>query len=429
MEEVNEARKTIGQRNKYLADHGEEALELLPQVAREATLKEWEGAEQIVAAYEQYQEGITPLDVPIRIAKTDGGITIVLPVNPKSANEVARSLYDNLVTYSAELQSEFGLEASVDDKQPFATLNITGELDHSTIEDRLKSSFGEVAEQAKLNLQPFSFNYFESSLDQKSPVLEAVNPREYVHSRIIELGYTGPRQFISEKRIKGFNTALYRLSRGDRIRGKTIENLATALEIPSSDLHTVIDNWQRTLAKSTATEIENPRDYIQSIIRELGYPSQISFSNEKGISGFRNTLFKLSNGAGLENRTLDTLATALGINRSKLEEVIKNYQSSLSENVSAEPEIVSSVPAKVIDTPEELIPAAERVNSGADYLISKVTEQFGSQKEFDVGTGMRIGYSISRLKSGHELTDELIRKIAKHLPGLRWDTLRRNLRP
>jgi len=353
-EEVNEARKTIEQRDKYLEEHGQTALEGLPQAGREATLKEWEGAENSIIEFEKYQECITALDVPIRIAKTDGGTAIVIPVNPKSKNKVARSLYNNLVAYSAELQSEFGLEVSVDDKQPFATLNITGEVDYSTIEDKLLSAFGEVAEQAKLNLQPFSFDYFESSLDKKRPLFESVNPRDYIQFRILELNYQSQAQFAREKNIKGFNDTLLRLSRG----------------------------------------------------------------------------------GGLSEMKIIELSTALNIERTDLEAVIKNYSSGTPQTESAPPEIESPAPEALVTAPMELliappaevIAATEGVIPGIEYLKSLVREKYGNQKNFHAETGMRMGYFIERLQNDHDIPDPSIKKIAGHFPGVRWDTIKKNIR-
>lgn len=329
--DVEEARKTIEQRDKYLAEHGQEALELLPQASRELAQKEWKDAESLIAEYEQYRAGITPLDFPIRIAKTNEGVTIVIPVNPKSNNEVARTLYDNLVTYSAELQSESGLESSVDGKQPFATLNISGEAGNIDIEDKLLSIFGKVADQAKLNLQPLPTSYFINAPEKGSPASWEVNPADYIRSRITQLGYPSLQRFSDEKSVKGLRTLLYKLSHGAGLADKTIQRLATALEIDSSDLETVLNNYS-----------------------------------------------------------------------------------------GSTPEIESPAPAEVNTAPIQVNPA--------DYLKSRVEEEFGSQKEFQDETGIRISSHLYRLRTGHELTDKTIKVIAKNFKGLRWDTLRRNLR-
>ncbi len=341
-EKIEGEKETIRQRDQYLAEHGPEAVESLPiQEARELTQKKWQDAESLVAEY----ESVAPLNFPIKIAKTNEGTTVVVPVNPKSSNEVVMALYDNLTAYGAKLDSESGLEASVDNEQPFATLKITGEVDNKTIEDRLLSAFGEIAQQAKLNLLPLSVSYVTSAVEKESPAPEEV---------------------------------------------------------------------------SAAPETVNPADYIRSRIREL-YGTQKEFSDKNpDVKGVNNVLHQLSQGKGLRKRTIGNLATALKIDSSYLEAVIRGEVVGTSEGLSPAFETSTPVTEEVALTSEGLSPA--------DYLVSKVILQYGTQKEFQDQTGIRIGGHLNRIRNGHELTDKTIQNIAKHFPGLRKDTLKRNLR-
>jgi len=423
LEDVNKAKETIKRRDKYLAGPGQTALELLPPSARELTQKEWENAESLIADYEQYQEGIPTLNVPIRLSKTTEGVSVVIPVNPKSNYVVAKTLYDKLVAYGDQIKSELKLEVSFDDKQPFATLNITGEIDNKTIEDRLFSTFGEVAEQAKLNLQTFQTSYLISATETGSTEHEKVNPGEYIRSRIKEIGYASQKQFtIENPDVKGIRDILYSLSHGRGVLDKTIEKLASALKMDKSDLEAVIKgysvkpSWEESPVngdESLSPEKVNPADYIKSRIKDLGYIKHKKFSNDNPeIKGLGTILHRLSRGNKLQYKTLQSLATALKIDMSELETIINNYS--------------ISTPEEVVPVSDGTPPSPSKVDPGA-YLKSKIRELYGSQEHYRTTTGHDIRHTLHKLRQGDELTDEEIKKTANNLKGVRWDTLKREI--
>lgn len=245
--ELQRAEKTIEERDLYIKEYGKKALEHLPEEAKKLTKEEWENAEKVVAKYKEHTKKVKPLELPVRIAETDERAVVVIPVNPASKNKVSKKLYEALLTYGAEMQSEFDLDVSHIEGS-FATLKLEGNIDYESIEERLMKEFGEISEVTGININPFRTNYFLEVAKEETP--------EEEEARLLEDLYI--RQKLSGPKI------------------------AESLGVSDQTIYNKLDKYgipKRKYGRKSA-ESESLGDLMKSRIKELGYENQQSFATE-----------------------------------------------------------------------------------------------------------------------------------------------------
>jgi len=349
MEEVNDAKIIVHERQKYLIDHGQGAIDDLSPTVRELNQLIYDNAVNSIEEYFQNYNEITPLTIPVRIAKTSEETVIVMPVSPKSENVFAKALYDDLVSYASNLQSQSDLEAAIDYNQPFATIRIAGKLDDKTLVDGLMDVIGEYAKENKLNLETFFTNYFDGVPKEKEvSVTQNVNPAEIIKSRILGfLEYSTLKDFSADNQDMKISDILHRIKEGSNLNPNSIDRLAESLKMESSDLKTILKNYF-------------PDETIQE----------------------------------------DPVPQAIHVQEDPIPPPVSDQESNLPQNLD-----------------------------GANYLSSLVTGQYGTLSRFQQEEGISIYNTLSRIRKNIPIRDNTIKEIAGKISGVRWDTIKRNIRP
>lgn len=209
----------------------------IPSEAREKAEEVWQQAEQVVSDYEKTASQKL-LELPVRIARTDAGTKIILPINYKSKSGIAQMLRKDLATYSTVLKDKLDLEEppKFSRRQPLVTLNIEGDGNYETLVQQLNNVFRESANGARLKIAPFRTNFFQGIPGRE----EYLSLGEYVIQRRKELGYS--RQQLSERvdlTYRGLGNI--ETNKSTKLRHNTRTRLAKALQVPLDEIEKRIE--------------------------------------------------------------------------------------------------------------------------------------------------------------------------------------------
>lgn len=207
IEELKKARKLIKERETYRAEQGVEnildKIGFMPEDLKEQLIKRWENAERTIKEAEEYQKSMIPLEIPGRIARTEDGAGVVLPVDLKSIEGASRVVYEILVNYGGIMHTEFGLIPRIDEDQAFATLRLKGDdVDFKALEEKLVQTFEEEYSRTMIRVKPMPTSYFASVFKGEETPEKGNLPTlgEYL-TKIIEERYGNRKNFIREKHL------------------------------------------------------------------------------------------------------------------------------------------------------------------------------------------------------------------------------------
>ena len=149
----NKAKEILEERKGYMEQHGESAVEDLPENIQKNLSEMWKDAGQIIQKHEQALAQSEKVDVPIRIANQGDKKIMIIPVDPKSKTPSARKLYETLLTFGGRMPTSADVRA-LDGE--FATLEFgTGGLKYSTIKSYIEKGFS--SDNIGMNITPYIF--------------------------------------------------------------------------------------------------------------------------------------------------------------------------------------------------------------------------------------------------------------------------------
>tara|TARA_Y100000034_G_C6908339_1_gene422260 strand:+ start:23 stop:1645 length:1623 start_codon:yes stop_codon:yes gene_type:complete len=345
-EELGKAREVIEGRDAYLDKYGEDALKALPETAQDATKKEWKKAEKFVEDYEIKISETKSLELPVRIAETNGNTLVLMPINPNSNNEVSKSIYETFVTFGIRMESEDNFNYTNIDDPNFVIMKLEGK-NSELIEEKLRESFDENSMPYKngIRISPFvdSFGIVDMSVERETiseitPSQEdkdgkySSNLKEFVSEKSLELGYETVGKLINKSEV--LDKGIYYIINGHYIpqnldnpelKGvKALNNLAEALEVPLTDITSRLANSELSI------EAENLMEYASERVKELGYASINDFAESTDFYK-RGTLYGTlylngPKGKGtrvLKTKAINKLAKAFEVKSSEIREVLK----------------------------------------------------------------------------------------------------------
>ncbi|MBI2657463.1 hypothetical protein HYX08_02080 [Candidatus Woesearchaeota archaeon] len=241
-EEFTQAQIVVNEKKEYIKKYGQDAVDNLPEIAREPMVSRWESAQAIVDAADKKTP---PLEVIIHIKRTKSVGTVTIPYDGTANNEVGRAFGEAWKQFgmAAEAQLKYKIECSQDGL--WSLTASSDKIDYKALERLLFESFRDVAERARLTIEPF-YNLSFMEYRVRGVKIGELNPnptqesgtqsdlRTYAKSRAIELGY---RNLSALCDAKGISLGIISQRLGKtRLRKKSLTETALFLEVSEDEI-------------------------------------------------------------------------------------------------------------------------------------------------------------------------------------------------
>ncbi|MBI3026689.1 hypothetical protein HYY70_01115 [Candidatus Woesearchaeota archaeon] len=244
-EQLLEAQAFISEKERYLREHGQAAVDSLPEIARAPILSRWEKAQAIV---DEANRKAPPLEVLVHIRRTKDAATVIIPYDGTATNGVSSAFCESWKQFGIAAEERFGYKVEYAQDGLWSMAFSGKKIDYKALERLLFESFKDVAERARLTIVPFYNKLFmeyrirdvkktKVFAEPSEPIQEgeASDLHTYAKSRVRELGYSSLKALCDAKGAS-YGAVMQRLSGKKGMRRKSLAHTAKLLEVPESEL-------------------------------------------------------------------------------------------------------------------------------------------------------------------------------------------------